>query len=32
VTWPVIGPAMIWVAALIAILIPLHARVASRRQ
>jgi len=32
VTWSVIGPAMIWVAALIAILIPLHARVASRRQ
>ena len=32
VTWSVIGPAMIWVGALIAILIPLHARVASRRQ
>ncbi len=32
VTWSTIGPAMMWVAALIAILIPLHGRVASRRQ
>ena len=32
VTWSTIGPAMMWAAALIAILIPLHGRVASRRQ
>jgi ABC-2 type transport system permease protein len=32
VTRPVIGPSIIWVAALIAIFIALHARVASRRQ
>ena len=32
VTWSTIGPAIMWVAALIAILIPLHGRVASRRQ
>jgi ABC-2 type transport system permease protein len=32
VTWSVIGPAVIWVVALTAILIPLHSRVASRRR
>ena len=32
VTWSVVGPALVWVVALIAILIPLHARVSSRRR
>ena len=32
VTWSVIGPALVWVVALIVVLIPLHARVSSRRR
>ena len=32
VTWSVIGPALVWVIAPTVILIPLHARVSSRRQ
>ncbi|PQP41725.1 ABC transporter permease [Mycolicibacterium austroafricanum] len=32
VGWSSIGPALIWTAAIIAIVIPLHARVAARRQ
>ena len=32
VTWSVIGPALVWVVALTVILIPLHARVSSRRR
>jgi ABC-2 type transport system permease protein len=32
VTWSVLGPAVIWVAALIVILVPLHALVAARRR
>lgn len=32
VTWEVIGPAVIWVAALVAVVIPLHARVSARRR
>ena len=32
VTWSVIGPALVWVVAMMVILIPLHARVSSRRR
>ena len=32
VTWSVIGPAMVWLVGLIVIVIPVHARVASRRR
>ena len=32
VTWSVIGPALVWVVALIVVLIPLHARISSRRR
>ena len=32
VSWSVIGPALVWVVVLIAIVIPLHARVSARRR
>lgn len=31
VTWSTVGPAVIWVVALIAVVVPLHARVSARR-
>ncbi|MGV0636215.1 ABC transporter permease [Mycolicibacillus trivialis] len=32
VSWPVLGPSLLWIAGVIAVLIPLHVAVASRRR